>query len=161
MRFFSNCSSFSATGYFLEIISIFLINNFVIENTFFRENFTRYCLFTYHRLKLPLILDWRYTLLDASLYWNSYTWPHWVWKCIVQVSVPVLCARANACMMCDIHLNVWHINPRTAGGLSHLRTVGGGRMTAPPQRTRKLRKVATSGKRRWIGRGKFYKKILR
>ena len=35
----------------------------------------------------------------------------------------------------------------------------GGRMTAPPpQRTRKLRKIATSGKRRWIGRGKFYNK---
>ena len=34
-------------------------------------------------------------------------------------------------------------------------------MTAPPpQRTRKLRKIATSGKRRWIGRGKFYKKYL-
>ena len=27
----------------------------------------------------------------------------------------------------------------------------------PPQRTRKLIKIATSGKRRWIGRGKFYK----
>ena len=42
-------------------------------------------------------------------------------------------------------------NPRTAGVLSHLRTAGGGgRMTAP-QRTRKLRKVAKSGKRRSIG----------
>ena len=52
------------------------------------------------------------------------------------------------------------INPRTAGGLSHLHTAGG-RMTAPPpQRTRKLRKIATSDKRRWIGRGKFYKKYL-
>ena len=51
-------------------------------------------------------------------------------------------------------------NPRTAGGLSHLRTAGGGgRMTAS-QRTRKLRKIAISGKRRWIGRGKFYKKDL-
>ena len=50
------------------------------------------------------------------------------------------------------------LNPRTAGGLSHLRTARG-RMTAPPppQRTRKLRKIATSGKRRSIGRGKFYK----
>ena len=34
-------------------------------------------------------------------------------------------------------------------------------MTAPPPRTRKLRKIATSGKRHWIGRGKFYKKIHR
>ena len=32
-------------------------------------------------------------------------------------------------------------------------------MTAP-QITRKLRKIATSSKRRWIGRGKFYKKTL-
>ena len=32
-------------------------------------------------------------------------------------------------------------------------------MTAP-QVTRKLRKIATSGKRRWIGRGKFYKIVL-
>ena len=41
-------------------------------------------------------------------------------------------------------------------GLSHLRTAGG-RIPAP-QRTRKLRKIATSGKRRWIGRHNFYKK---
>ena len=47
-------------------------------------------------------------------------------------------------------------NLRTAGGLSHLRTAGGGD-DRPPQRTRKLRKITTSGKRRWIGRGKFYK----
>ena len=34
-------------------------------------------------------------------------------------------------------------------------------MTAPPpQRTRKLIKITTSGKRRWIGRDKFYKKYL-
>ena len=32
-------------------------------------------------------------------------------------------------------------------------------MTAP-QIIRKLRKIAASGKRRWIGRGKFYKKYL-
>ena len=37
---------------------------------------------------------------------------------------------------------------------------GGGGDDRPPQRTRKLRKIATSGKRRWIGRGKFYKKYL-
>ena len=49
------------------------------------------------------------------------------------------------------------INPRTAGGLSHLRTAGGGADAAPPQITQKLRKIATSGKQRWIGRGKFYK----
>ena len=48
------------------------------------------------------------------------------------------------------------LNPRTAGGLTHLRTAGG-RMTPPPQRSPKLRKIATSGKRRSIGRGKFYK----
>ena len=48
------------------------------------------------------------------------------------------------------------LNPRTAGGLSHLHTAGGAD-TRPPQRTRKLRKIATSGKRRWIGRLKFYK----
>ena len=35
-------------------------------------------------------------------------------------------------------------------------------MTAPPpQRTRKLRKIAKSGKRLSTGHGKFYKKILR
>ena len=51
-----------------------------------------------------------------------------------------------------------NINPRTAGGLSHLRTAGGADDRPPPQRTRKLRKIATSGERRWIGRGKFYKK---
>ena len=52
-------------------------------------------------------------------------------------------------------------NPRTAGGLSRLRTAGGGGDDRPPpQRTRKLRKIATSGKRRWIGRGKFYKEFL-
>ena len=48
------------------------------------------------------------------------------------------------------------LNPRTAGGLSHLRTDD----RPPPQGTRKLRKIAASGKRRWIGRGKFYKKYL-
>ena len=52
------------------------------------------------------------------------------------------------------------INPRTAGGLSYLRTAGGGADDRPPQRTRKLRKIATSGKGCWIGRGKFYKKYL-
>ena len=53
-------------------------------------------------------------------------------------------------------------NPRTAVGLSHLRTTGGGGGGWPPHPriTRKLRKIATSGKRRSIGRGKFYKKIL-
>ena len=50
-----------------------------------------------------------------------------------------------------------NFNPRTAGGLSHLRTAGADER---PQRTRKLRKIATSGKRRWIGRGKFYKKYI-
>ena len=49
-------------------------------------------------------------------------------------------------------------NPRTAGGLSHLRTAGGGVDDRPSQRTKKLRKIATSGKRRSTGRGKFYKK---
>ena len=48
---------------------------------------------------------------------------------------------------------------RTAGGLSHFRTAGG-KDRPLPLRTRKLRKITTSGKRRWIGRGKFYKKIL-
>ena len=41
-----------------------------IENTFFRENFVRYCLFTYHRHVIswaPLIPDWRYTLLHMTL----------------------------------------------------------------------------------------------
>ena len=50
-------------------------------------------------------------------------------------------------------------NPRTAGGLSHLRTAGGVD-TPPPQKNTKLRKVAKSGKRRSIGCGKFYKKII-
>ena len=50
------------------------------------------------------------------------------------------------------------LNPCTAGGLSHLHTAGGGGAdTRPPQITRKLIKIATSGKRRWIGRLKFYK----
>ena len=49
------------------------------------------------------------------------------------------------------------LSPRTGSEPpSHGR--GGG---YPPQRTRKLRKIATSGKRRWIGRRKFYKKIPR
>ena len=43
------------------------------------------------------------------------------------------------------------LNPRTAGG---------GADDPPPQRTRKLIKIATNGKRRWIGRDKFYKKYL-
>ena len=51
-------------------------------------------------------------------------------------------------------------NPRTAGSEPPSHGRGGGRMTALPQRTRKLRKIATSGKRRWIGRDKFYKKYL-
>ena len=51
-----------------------------------------------------------------------------------------------------------YVNRRTAGGLSHLRTAGG-RIPAP-QRTRKLRKIATSGKRRSIGRDKFYQKYF-
>ena len=51
------------------------------------------------------------------------------------------------------------INPRTAVVWATFGwPVGGGRMT--PQRTRKLRKIATSGKRRSIDRGKFYKKSL-
>ena len=63
----------------------------------------------------------------------------------------------------EIHflLRLQSLNPRTAGGLSHLRTAGGGADDRPPQITRKLRKIATSGKGRWIGRGKFYKKYLR
>ena len=38
---------------------------------------------------------------------------------------------------------------------------GGSGYPPPPPRTRKLRKIAIRGKRRSIGRGKFYKKILR
>ena len=34
----------------------------------------------------------------------------------------------------DLHLH--NVNPRTAGGLSHLRTAGGGRMTAPPENSK-------------------------
>ena len=49
------------------------------------------------------------------------------------------------------------INPRTAGGLSHIRTAGG---RIPPPQTRKLRKIATSGKRRPKGRGKIYKNTV-
>ena len=51
-------------------------------------------------------------------------------------------------------------NVKRSFGILNPRTAGGGRMTAAPQRTRKLRKIATSGKRRWIGRGKFYIKYL-
>ena len=49
-------------------------------------------------------------------------------------------------------------NPRSAGGLSHLRTAGGADTASPPQRTRKQRKIAPSGKRCSIGCGTFYKK---
>ena len=36
-------------------------------------------------------------------------------------------------------METWKLNPRTAGGLSHLRTAGGGgRMTAPPPTPREL-----------------------
>ena len=48
---------------------------------------------------------------------------------------------------------VWATFARPGGG-------GGRRMTAPPENS-KLRTIATSGKRGWIGRGKFYKKTLR
>ena len=59
----------------------------------------------------------------------------------------------------DLMKSLFDLNPRTAGGLSHLRTAGGGGgWPPPPKRTRKLRKIATSGKRRWIGCGKFCKK---
>ena len=54
---------------------------------------------------------------------------------------------AQTYMLTDITFS-----PRTAGGLSHFRTAG--------RRTRKLRKIAKSGKRRSIGRGEFYKKYL-
>ena len=45
------------------------------------------------------------------------------------------------------------INPRTAGGLSHLRTAGGGggHICAPPRLTLKVRNVSTSGKEDPIG----------
>ena len=60
---------------------------------------------------------------------------------------------------CDVQTG--SISPCRAGGLGHLRTAGGGADDHhPAQRTRKLRKIATSGKRRSIGRGNFYKKIL-
>ena len=58
------------------------------------------------------------------------------------------------------------IHPKPAHGRgseppSHGRGGGGADdRPPPPPRTRKLRKIATSGKRRWIGRGKFYKKYL-
>ena len=35
----------------------------------------------------------------------------------------------------DTTATLWKFNPRTAGGLSHLRTVGGGADDRPPQRT--------------------------
>ena len=71
------------------------------------------------------------------------------------------CLRFIQVDICPLTSGGASINPRTAGGLSHLRTAGGGGADdRPPQRTRKLRKIATSGKLRWIGRDKFYKKYL-
>ena len=70
------------------------------------------------------------------------------------------CLEATYMVYTDI-VTFLSFNP-PHGHLSHWATFarpGGGRMTAP-QRTRKLRKIATSGKRRWIGRGKLYNKYL-
>ena len=58
----------------------------------------------------------------------------------------------------SIVMPISYVIPRTAGGLSHFRTAGGGRIPAPAQRTRKLRMIATSCKRCWIRRHKLYKK---
>ena len=46
-------------------------------------------------------------------------------------------------------------NPRTAGGLSHLRTAGGGGHICAPRLTRKLRNASTSGKQHTIGLNKL------
>ena len=46
------------------------------------------------------------------------------------------------------------VNPRTAGGLSHLRTAGGG-IYVPPRLTRKLRNASTSRKKHSIGLNKL------
>ena len=45
---------------------------------------------------------------------------------------------------------IYLINPRTAGGLSHLRTAGGGGHICAPRLTRKLRNASTSGKKHSI-----------
>ena len=58
--------------------------------------------------------------------------------------------RNGLCFLTRARPGVWATFARPGGG-------GG---WPPPQGTRKLRKIATSGKRRWIGRGKFYKKYL-
>ena len=50
-----------------------------------------------------------------------------------------------------------HINPRTAGGLSHLRTAEGGGADDRHPDNSKTKKDSESSKRRWIVRGKFYK----
>ena len=64
--------------------------------------------------------------------------------------------KGNVCTTMRVIKHMSVFNPRTAGGLSHFRTAGG---IPAPQRTRKLRKIATSGERRSIGRGEFYKNI--
>ena len=52
-------------------------------------------------------------------------------------------------------------SPRTGGGLSQPRTGGGGvDFNPPPLRSRELRNVSRSGKRRYIGRAMFYKKQM-
>ena len=50
------------------------------------------------------------------------------------------------------------INPRTGGGLSQLRTGGGGAGNRPPQRSRKRSDIETNGKRHLIWRDEIYKK---
>ena len=47
-------------------------------------------------------------------------------------------------------VNTQPLNPRTAGAFRRTRTAGGV-ISAPDQRSRKLRSVATWRKRRWIG----------
>ena len=51
-----------------------------------------------------------------------------------------------------------YINPRTPGGFGRTPTPGGGLISAPPLRSRKLRRLEKNGKRRLVDWEKHYKK---
>ena len=89
-------------------------------------------------------------LLSLALWWD-----------ISAVSVLLQCEYMNVLQIRDIWVNgdIFRVNPRPGGGLSHLRPGGGGSFW-PRDLTQKLRRIERRGKKRSIALNEYNRKCF-